>query len=66
MAPLLEHDEADWWRVVDTNLGGTFHLVEAVLPHMRRLGAGASSWFPASGVSPAGPRRRPTRRPGAG
>jgi NAD(P)-dependent dehydrogenase (short-subunit alcohol dehydrogenase family) len=40
MAPLLEHDERDWWRVVDTNLGGTFHLVQAVLPHMRRLGAG--------------------------
>ncbi|OBB83128.1 SDR family NAD(P)-dependent oxidoreductase [Mycolicibacterium peregrinum] len=40
MAPLLEHDEADWWRVIDTNLGGTFHLVQAVLPHMRRLGAG--------------------------
>lgn len=49
MAPLLEHDEADWWRVIDTNLGGTFHLVQAVLPHMRRLGAGrivviASEW----------------------
>lgn len=49
MAPLLEHDERDWWRVVDTNLGGTFHLVQAVLPHMRRLGAGrivviASEW----------------------
>ena len=40
MAPLLEHDERDWWRVVDTNLGGTFHLVQAVLPHMRQLGAG--------------------------
>lgn len=40
MAPLLDHDEADWWRVVDTNLGGTFHLVQAVLPHMRRLGEG--------------------------
>lgn len=49
MAPLLDHDEGDWWRVVDTNLGGTFHLVQAVLPHMRRLGAGrivviASEW----------------------
>ncbi|MGV0815845.1 SDR family oxidoreductase [Mycolicibacterium boenickei] len=49
MAPLLEHDEADWWRVVDTNLGGTFHLVQAVLPHMRRNGGGrivviASEW----------------------
>ncbi|WP_396921779.1 SDR family NAD(P)-dependent oxidoreductase [Mycolicibacterium sp.] len=40
MAPLLEHDEQDWWRVVDTNLGGTFHLVQAVLPHMRRQGQG--------------------------
>lgn len=40
MAPLLEHDDADWWKVVDTNLTGTFHLVQAVLPHMRALGAG--------------------------
>jgi NAD(P)-dependent dehydrogenase (short-subunit alcohol dehydrogenase family) len=49
MAPLLDHDENDWWKVVDTNLGGTFFLVQAVLPHMRRLGAGrivviASEW----------------------
>jgi NAD(P)-dependent dehydrogenase (short-subunit alcohol dehydrogenase family) len=49
MAPLLEHDEQDWWRIVDTNLGGTFHLVQAVLPHMRRGGEGrivviASEW----------------------
>ncbi len=40
MAPLLEHDDADWWTVVDTNLGGTFFLVQAVLPHMRREGEG--------------------------
>jgi NAD(P)-dependent dehydrogenase (short-subunit alcohol dehydrogenase family) len=40
MAPLLEHDDADWWTVVDTNLGGTFFLVQAVLPHMRRQGEG--------------------------
>lgn len=49
MAPLLEHGERDWWRVVDTNLGGTFHLIQAVLPHMRRIGQGrivviASEW----------------------
>lgn len=49
MAPLLEHDEADWWRVIDTNLGGTFHLIQAVLPHMRRNDGGrivviASEW----------------------
>lgn len=40
MAPLLDHDPADWWQVVDTNLGGTFFLVQAVLPHMRALGGG--------------------------
>ena len=40
MAPFADHDPDDWWRVVDTNLGGTFHLVQAVLPGMRRLGAG--------------------------
>jgi NAD(P)-dependent dehydrogenase (short-subunit alcohol dehydrogenase family) len=40
MAALADHDDADWWKVVDTNLGGTFFLVQAVLPHMRRAGAG--------------------------
>lgn len=40
MATLAEHDDADWWKVVDTNLGGTFFLVQAVLPHMRAVGAG--------------------------
>lgn len=66
MAPLLEHDEQDWWRVVDTNLGGTFHLVQAVLPHMRRQGQGrivviTSEW----GVTgwPGQPRTR-QRNPG--
>lgn len=49
MSPFLEHDLEDWWRVVDTNLGGTFHLVQAVLPGMRARGAGrivvvASEW----------------------
>ncbi|KUI34287.1 short-chain dehydrogenase [Mycobacterium sp. IS-1496] len=40
MGPLTEHDDADWWKVVDTNLGGTFFLVQAVLPHMRARGGG--------------------------
>jgi NAD(P)-dependent dehydrogenase (short-subunit alcohol dehydrogenase family) len=49
MAPLTEDDEADWWKVVDTNLGGTFHLIQAVLPGMRAHGGGrivviASEW----------------------
>lgn len=40
MAPFDQHDPDDWWRVVDTNLGGTFHLVQAVLPGMRRRSEG--------------------------
>jgi len=49
MAPFLEHDPADWWRVVDTNLTGTFQLVQAVVPDMLRRGSGriviiASEW----------------------
>ncbi len=40
MGPFEQHDLADWWRIIDTNLGGTFHLVQAVLPGMRRFGGG--------------------------
>jgi len=40
MGPFLDADPATWWKVIDTNLGGTFHLVQAVLPGMRRRGAG--------------------------
>jgi NAD(P)-dependent dehydrogenase (short-subunit alcohol dehydrogenase family) len=40
MNPFLDHPPGDWWKVVDTNLTGTFHLVQAVLPGMRRLGRG--------------------------
>jgi NAD(P)-dependent dehydrogenase (short-subunit alcohol dehydrogenase family) len=40
MGPLVDHDLDDWWRVVDTNLGGAFHLVQAVLPGMLRAGTG--------------------------
>lgn len=38
MGDLVDYDLEDWWRVVDTNLGGTFHLIQAVLPGMRRAG----------------------------
>ncbi|GLZ07313.1 3-oxoacyl-ACP reductase [Actinomadura sp. NBRC 104412] len=49
MAPLAEHDLDDWWRVVDTNLGGAFACVQAVLPGMSERGGGrmvliASEW----------------------
>jgi NAD(P)-dependent dehydrogenase (short-subunit alcohol dehydrogenase family) len=40
MGSLVGYDLADWWKVVDTNLGGTFQLVQSVLPGMRRKGAG--------------------------
>jgi NAD(P)-dependent dehydrogenase (short-subunit alcohol dehydrogenase family) len=40
MAPVEEHDLADWWKVVDTNLGGTFWLIQNAVPGMRRLGGG--------------------------
>jgi 2-hydroxycyclohexanecarboxyl-CoA dehydrogenase len=40
MAPFVEHDPDDWWRNVDVNLSGTFYLVRAVLPAMRRRGGG--------------------------
>ncbi len=40
MGDLLDSDDDDWWKVVDTNLGGTFDLIQAVLPGMRRQGAG--------------------------
>lgn len=40
MSPLVDCDLDDWWRVIDTNLGGTFNLIQAVLPGMRRAGGG--------------------------
>jgi NAD(P)-dependent dehydrogenase (short-subunit alcohol dehydrogenase family) len=49
MAAVVDHDADDWWKVVDTNLTGTFHTIQSVLPGMRRLGGGriviiASEW----------------------
>ena len=40
MGPFLEADLADWWKIIDTNLGGTLHLIQAVLPGMRSTGEG--------------------------
>ena len=49
MAPFVDADLDEWWKIIDTNLGGTFHLIQAVLPGMRRRKAGrivviASEW----------------------
>jgi NAD(P)-dependent dehydrogenase (short-subunit alcohol dehydrogenase family) len=40
MGPLTGHPEPDWWKVIDTNLTGTFHLIQAALPGMRARGGG--------------------------
>jgi 2-hydroxycyclohexanecarboxyl-CoA dehydrogenase len=40
MAPFADHDPCDWWRNIEVNLSGTFFLVRAVLPGMRRRGGG--------------------------
>jgi 3-oxoacyl-[acyl-carrier protein] reductase len=32
---------AEWNRVIDVNLGGTFNAIQAVLPHMKAKGGGA-------------------------
>jgi NAD(P)-dependent dehydrogenase (short-subunit alcohol dehydrogenase family) len=40
MGAFEKQAEDEWWRQVETNLSGTFHLVRSLLPGMRRLGGG--------------------------
>ncbi|WP_425449956.1 SDR family NAD(P)-dependent oxidoreductase [Virgifigura deserti] len=40
--PMLEQDEADWDRVIDTNLKGAWLVAQEVARHMIRLGHGGS------------------------
>jgi NAD(P)-dependent dehydrogenase (short-subunit alcohol dehydrogenase family) len=40
MSPFVTHDPEDWWRNVDVNLSGTYFLIRAALPGMRRRGGG--------------------------
>ena len=35
MAAVDEHDPDDWWRIVDTNLSGSFRLARAAVPALR-------------------------------
>jgi 3-oxoacyl-[acyl-carrier protein] reductase len=37
----LQLDREKWRAVIDTNLEGTVHCVQAVVPHMKRRGAGS-------------------------
>jgi NAD(P)-dependent dehydrogenase (short-subunit alcohol dehydrogenase family) len=54
--PSLELEEADWDRVIDTNLKGTWLMTQEVARHMARLGHGGSIINVASilGLSAAG------------
>ncbi len=38
--PLHETDEETWSQMLDQNLTAAFHVVKAVIPHMRRAGSG--------------------------
>ena len=40
--PALDHEEADWDRVVDTNLKGAWLMAQEVARHMAHLGHGGS------------------------
>jgi NAD(P)-dependent dehydrogenase (short-subunit alcohol dehydrogenase family) len=40
MAPLVDADLDDWWRVIDTNLLGTFALVQEAVRVLREQGGG--------------------------
>jgi NAD(P)-dependent dehydrogenase (short-subunit alcohol dehydrogenase family) len=40
MAPFGDHDDEDWWKIIDTNLAAAFYLIRAVLPGMRRAAGG--------------------------
>lgn len=41
LLPIEEIDESDFEACFDTNVKGVFHLVQAVLPHMKQQGSGA-------------------------
>jgi NAD(P)-dependent dehydrogenase (short-subunit alcohol dehydrogenase family) len=40
MEPFVDADPVSWWDVVEVNLTGSYHLIQAVLPGMRRAGGG--------------------------
>lgn len=41
MGPFIGRDDADWWRNLDVNLTGTFNVVRATAPSMRRRRQGS-------------------------
>lgn len=39
-APIVTLDEAEWDRLIDTNLTGVFHCCQAAIPHLKARGGG--------------------------
>lgn len=39
-APIEHLDEAEWHRLIDTNLTGVFHCSQAAIPHLKARGGG--------------------------
>ncbi|MEZ5291447.1 MAG: SDR family oxidoreductase [Vicinamibacterales bacterium] len=39
-APIADLDEAEWHRLIDTNLTGVFHCCRTALPHLKARGGG--------------------------
>ena len=64
MDPFLEHEEADWWRQVETNLSGTFYSCGRRCPACAgsELGAVDARQLGVGGDRP-GPTRPPTPPP---
>jgi NADP-dependent 3-hydroxy acid dehydrogenase YdfG len=38
--PIESLDEAEWDRLIDTNLSGVFHCTQAAIPHLKARGGG--------------------------
>ena len=65
-ATFLDQDDADWDRIVDVNLKGTFVMAQVAARQMVEQGTGASSTSARCRPTACGPahRRTPPRRPG--
>jgi NAD(P)-dependent dehydrogenase (short-subunit alcohol dehydrogenase family) len=65
-SPFMKTDAALWQRMLDANLNGAFHCIQAALPAMLDAGWGASSTSLPPPASPATATSPPTARPSTG
>jgi NAD(P)-dependent dehydrogenase (short-subunit alcohol dehydrogenase family) len=54
--PVAETDDATLQRMLDTNLNSTFHMLRAVIPHMRKAAAGRIIAIGSRAAEDPGPR----------